>query len=60
MCVVCAGGRVLERAEFPAPALYLRASELLLAAIKQCFDDDIFLLPLADKFFKLALQIVSR
>ena len=51
---------MLERAEFSDPKLFLRCSEQLLSALRNCFDQQIFLLPLADKFFKLALQIISR
>ncbi|XP_023338377.1 conserved oligomeric Golgi complex subunit 2 [Eurytemora carolleeae] len=54
------GGDMLERAEFSDPKLFLRCSEQLLSALRNCFDQQIFLLPLADKFFKLALQIISR
>jgi len=51
---------LMERAQFTSPPLFLRSSERLLEAIRQCYDESIFLLPVGDKFFKLSLQIISR
>jgi hypothetical protein len=55
----CPGGGLLERPEFPESGYLLRPTEQAVAAIRRCFDKEIFLLPLADRFFKLALQIGS-
>jgi len=39
---------------------YLKVTEEAKIAIKKCFDPEIFLRPLAHRFFKLSLQILSR
>jgi len=39
---------------------YLKVTEEAKIAIKRCFDPQIFLRPLAHRFFKLSLQILSR
>lgn len=33
---------------------------LSILSIRKCFEEGIFMVPLGDKFFKLALQIISR
>jgi hypothetical protein len=51
------GGGQLEVPEMRESGFLLRPTEQAVAAIQRCFHKEIFLLPLADRFFKLALQI---
>uniref|UniRef100_A0A7S0BQM4 COG complex component COG2 C-terminal domain-containing protein n=1 Tax=Rhodosorus marinus TaxID=101924 RepID=A0A7S0BQM4_9RHOD len=44
-----------------SPDLYrLQATKALVSALRKCWDDDVFLPPLAHKFLKLSLQLLAR